>query len=100
MVATASVALAAGCSSPPTLRSGDVEDQIASGLAEQVGGDFSVTCPTGIAAQTGTSFTCSVRDPSDGSTVTVTVTQKDDAGGFDWRVEMATAAATPAASPT
>ena len=76
-----------------------MEDQIASGLAEQVGGDFSVTCPTGIAAQAGTSFTCSVIDASDGSTVTVTVTETDDVGAFDWRVEMPTPAATPAASP-
>jgi invasion protein IalB len=89
---------AAACSSPPTLRSGDVQEQIASSLAEQVGGDFSVTCPTGIPAQAGTTFTCSVTDASDGRTVTVTVTESDDGGGFDWRVVAPSATATPTGS--
>jgi hypothetical protein len=87
-----------GCSSPPTLRSVDVQKQIAASLAEQVGGEFSVTCPTGIPAQEGTTFTCSVTDASDGSTVTVTVTESDDAGGFDWVVRAPRTSATPTAT--
>jgi hypothetical protein len=82
----ASVTIVTGCASPPTLRSGDVQDQIARGLAEQVGGEFTVVCPTGVLAEAGTTFTCSVTDGYDGSTITVTVTESDDAGGFEWRV--------------
>jgi hypothetical protein len=88
----------AGCSSPPTLRSGDVQEQIASSLSEQVGGDFSVTCPTGVPAQQGTTFACTATDSSDGSTVTIEVTASDDAGGFDWTVRPPGATATPTAS--
>jgi len=89
-----------GCSSPPTLRSGDVQDQIAAGLAEQVGGDFTVTCPTGVPAEAGTTFTCKVTDASDGSTLLVTVTESDGAGGFAWRVQAPSMSATPEASPS
>lgn len=92
------VAVVVGCASPPTLRSGDVQDQIARGLTEQVGGDFTVACPTAVPAVAGTTFTCSVTDASDGRTIMVTVTEVDDAGGFDWRVQ--TPDASPAASPS
>ena len=87
-----------GCSAPATLRSGDVEDQIAESLTEQVGGEFTVVCPTGVAAAAGTTFTCSVTDGTDGSTIAVTVTESDDVGGFDWRVQAPGASATPVAS--
>jgi hypothetical protein len=102
VMAVASIVVVAGCSSPPppTLRSGDVQDQIAAGLTEQVGGDFTVVCPTGVVAQTGTTFTCSVTDEADGTTITVTVTESDDAGGFDWRVQAPSASGTPSASPS
>lgn len=77
-----------------------MQDQIARGLTEQVGGDFAVTCPTAVPAVAGTTFTCSVTDASDGRTIMVTVTEVDDAGGFDWRVQAPSASPTPAASPS
>jgi predicted lysophospholipase L1 biosynthesis ABC-type transport system permease subunit len=89
---------AAGCSSPKTLRSGDVQEQIASSLSEQVGGDFSVTCPTGVPAQEGATFACTATDAADGTTVTIAVTASDDAGGFAWTVRAPSATATPTAS--
>lgn len=95
-----SIGVATGCSAPPTLRSDDVQDQIAAGLVEQVGGDFTVTCPTGVPARAGTTFTCSVTDASDGSTIMVTVTEVNDAGGFDWRVQVPGVSAPPSASPS
>ena len=96
----ASVTGVTACSAPPTLRSGDVQDPIASALADQVGGGFRVTCPTGIPAQAGTSFTCSVIDESDGRTVTVTVTESDDAGRFAWRVVTPSPSASPSSGVT
>lgn len=77
-----------------------MQDQIAAGLAEQVGGDFAVTCPTGVPALAGMTFTCSVTDASDGRTIMVTVTERDDAGGFDWRVQAPGASAARSASPS
>ena len=94
----ASLALLAGCSSPPTLRSGDVQDQIEAGLADQVGGEFTVVCPTGVPAEAGTTFTCSVTDESDGTTIDVVVTESDNAGGFEWRVQVP--GGRPGASPS
>lgn len=94
------MAVVTGCAAPPTLRSGDVQDQIAAGLADQVGGDFAVTCPTGVPARAGTTFTCSVTDASDGRSIKVTVTERDDAGGFDWRVQAPGTSAAPSASPS
>jgi hypothetical protein len=70
----------------PTLRSADIQDQIARGLAEQVGGRFTVTCPTAVPADPGFAFTCSVTDESAGRTVTVSVEVQDDAGAFTWQV--------------
>ena len=89
-----------GCSTPPTLRSVDVQDQIEAGLADQVGGDFTVVCPSGVPAEAGTTFTCSVTDEADGTTVDVIVTESDDSGGFEWRVRVPRASATASASPS
>ncbi len=89
-----------GCSAPPTLRSDDVQDQIEAGLADQVGGDFTVVCPSGVLAEAGTTFTCAVTDESDGSTIDVIVTESDDAGGFEWRVQVPRGSASPVASPS
>lgn len=96
----ASSTMLSGCASPPTLVSGDVEDQISEGLGEQVGGEFTVVCPSGMPAEAGTTFTCTVTDASDGSTVSVIVTESDDAGGFDWRVQEPSATPSPASSPS
>ena len=96
----AAVALLSGCSSPPTLRSDDVQDQIEAGLADQVGGDFTVVCPSGVPAEAGITFTCSVTDESDGTTIDVVVTESDSSGGFEWRVQVPGGPASAGASPS
>ena len=84
--AGASVLAVTSCSATPTLRSTDVQEAIATGLREQVGGVFTVACPTAVAAQERASFTCTAVDPADGGSVTITVVQTDDQSGFDWTV--------------
>ena len=76
----------AACSSSASLQPADVEQQITRGLAEQVGGEFEVTCPSPLPAEAGYTFTCEVADRTGGSTVAVTVVEDDDAGTFRWRV--------------
>ena len=91
--------LLASCAAP-TLRSPDVEQQIGSALAEQVGGRFAVTCPTGISAESGAGFTCTVTDEQTQTRLTVEVRQEDDQGAFSWRMVPASAPApSPGASP-
>jgi Domain of unknown function (DUF4333) len=100
VMSVAAVALVAGCSAPPTLCSGDVQDQIEAGLGAQVGGEFTVVCPTGVPAEAGVTFTCSVTDESDGSSIDVVVTESDSSGGFEWRVRVPSGTASPGASPS
>ena len=96
-----SVAALAACSTSKTLNTDDVQNAIQKGLSEQVGGTFTVTCPSDITAEKGGTFTCSVADPSDGSTATVTVTQEDADGQFNWEVTAASSGSpAPAASPS
>jgi hypothetical protein len=78
--------LLAGCSSPGSLRTVDVQQQISTALTKQVGGAFTVTCPPNLPAQRGYTFTCTVVDAEGGEGVTVTVTEDDDAGAFSWKV--------------
>ena len=95
-----SAVLLTGCSTTKTLNGTDVQDAISKGLTEQVGGGpYTVACPAEPAAQKGGTFTCEVTDPSDGSSATVTVTQTDDNGTFDWKVTAASSASpAPSAS--
>ncbi len=86
VLACASALAATSCSAAASLRSTDVQEAIAAGLREQVGGDFAVTCPTAVAAQEGAAFTCTAIDPADGAVVTIRVVQTDDQGAFDWAV--------------
>ena len=86
VLACASALAATSCSAAPSLRSTDVQEAIAAGLREQVGGVFAVTCPTAVAAQAGATFTCTAIDPADGAVVTIRVVQTDDQGAFDWAV--------------
>ena len=74
-----------GCGSPMIVPA-DVEEQVSAGLAEEVGGAFEASCPEEIPAEAGYTFTCTVTDLADGTTVTVTVTEDDAAGAFSWRV--------------
>jgi hypothetical protein len=91
-VVVVSVILLAGCSASESLRTVDVQQQISTALTKQVGGAFTVTCPSTLPAEQGYSFTCAVVDVEGGKTVTVTVTEDDDAGAFRWKVA-------PAATP-
>ena len=74
-----------GCGTPmidPT----DVEEQVSEGLAQEVGGEFETSCPEEIPAEAGFTFTCTVNDSTDGTTIAVTVTQDDAEGAFSWQV--------------
>ncbi|MHB1163694.1 MAG: DUF4333 domain-containing protein [Candidatus Nanopelagicales bacterium] len=79
-----SVVLLAGCAK--SLDSTQVSDAIDAALTEQFGGDFTVTCPSGIPAEAGNVFTCDVANAADGSTAQVQVTQDDAEGNVTWEV--------------
>lgn len=85
-VALGAVLLALGACGSPTVDEADVEQQIVAGLAAEVGGAFEADCPSDIPAEPGYGFTCTVQDPTDGTTITVTVTLDDAEGAFSWRV--------------
>ena len=81
-----SVLLVAGCSSSAALTPASVQEQIATGLATQAGGTFTVACPGEIPAEKGYTFTCTADDQAGGQIVIVTVTESDDSGTFTWQV--------------
>ena len=74
------------CVGAASLRTADVEEQIATGLADSVTGEFDVTCPADVPAEKGYTFTCTVADVTGGTTISVTVIEDDDQGTFTWRV--------------
>ena len=91
----------AACSTKNVLNTDDVQKAISDGLTQQLGGTYTVSCPSEIEAKTGATFTCDVTDPSTGETATITGTQTDDQGHFDWKVNAsggASAAPSPAPS--
>lgn len=62
-----------------------LEREIASGLAEQLGGSFEVVCPGGQPMTAGTSFTCEATDEA-GQVGVIAVEALDDTGNVDWEV--------------
>jgi len=64
-----------------------ISKSISDGLTTQMGlTNPAVTCPTeSRAAKTGDTFDCDVK-PSEGGHIVVTVTQKDDKGGIEWKM--------------
>jgi len=80
-VAFLTAGLVAGCSN--SLNQADVQSKLSQGMNEQLGGDFTVTCPSDIAVAAGATFTCSTSG-ADGSTGTIAVTQDDDQGNLSW----------------
>ena len=88
----------AGCSTTSTLNTDEVQTAISSGLTEQIGGTYTVSCPSTIEVKVGATFTCDVTDAATGQTAQVTGTQDDDQGHFTWKVTSA-GSASPAASP-
>lgn len=77
----------ASCGSSAALRTDDVEQQIATDLSAQVGGEFEVTCPSPVPAEAGYAFTCTVADRTTGASLSVSVVEADADGTFSWRVE-------------
>ena len=101
VVACAAMAgLLTACSSSAALDPADVEQQIAEGLTEQVGGDFTVACPSEVPAEAGYAFSCTVTDHTAGGAVTVSVVEDDAVGAFSWRVTGQSGSTTSAPVPS
>jgi type 1 fimbria pilin len=85
LVAAAAGALAlAGCRA--TINTEDLEGQIKQGVEAQTDVTVrSVECPEDVAPEAGATFECTAT-ADDGSTATITVTQKDDQGNVDWEI--------------
>jgi len=81
LVALAAAGLLAGCSK--SLDGSSIQGQIADGMATQAGGSWTVSCPSDIAIEQGSTFTCDATN-ADGTTSTITVTQKDADGNVSW----------------
>lgn len=75
------VGLLAACSN--SLSQTDVQDKLKQGMTEQLGGEYTVTCPSDIPVSAGATFTCDATG-ADGSTGTISVTQDDDQGNLSW----------------
>lgn len=82
-LAAATVLLLAGCSS--TIDAASLETQVQDGLAEQVGGTWTVDCPDSMEIQAGLTAEC-LATKDDGQTLNVNVTQDDDQGNVTWKV--------------
>jgi hypothetical protein len=82
-ITTAGILLLTGCSS--ALDGAKLQDEISSGLATQVGGEWTVTCPESEPLKTGATFTCTATD-ADGAAQTINVTQTDDQGNVTWEL--------------
>jgi uncharacterized protein DUF4333 len=76
--------LAAGCSK--TLNTTELEDELKSQLETQLAATgIEVDCPDDIAAEAGATFSCTATN-SDGSTLSIEVTQGDDEGNVTWEI--------------
>ena len=60
-----------------------LETGVASDIAAQVGGDWTVTCPDDIPMQKDLTTTCDATS-ADGQSTTINVTQTDDQGNVNW----------------
>ena len=81
----AAAVLVLGCQTTLTLNDDNLETEIASGIEQQGAGTSTVACPDDRPIQQGDTFQC-VATFGDGSTVTLQVTQTDDAGNVTWQV--------------
>jgi Domain of unknown function (DUF4333) len=85
----AGVALAAGivagCSSTPVLDNDRLQQVIEQGLQDQVQVTATVTCPDNQPIQQGNVFNCQAVT-SEGTNLTIQVTQTDDTGHVNWQV--------------
>jgi hypothetical protein len=89
-VAVAVLAIvAAACSK--TLDTEGLEGELKSQIEEQTDSTItSVDCPADVEAKAGEVFECTAEEGS-GTTFTIRVTQRDDAGNVDWEVVDASA---------
>jgi Domain of unknown function (DUF4333) len=77
--------LSAGCS--PELDTPSVESEIKTELEQQLSGvTVEIECPEDVAAKAGESFDC-IATSDDNNKAKIVVTQTDDDGSIDFRVE-------------
>jgi hypothetical protein len=95
-----SLAALAACSTTRMLNTDDVQSAISTGLTEQLGGTYTVACPSDIEAKTGGTFTCTVTDPESGQTAEITGTQTDDQGKFSWEITSTSDAGSASPAPS
>ena len=62
-----------------------IETSVQDGLAEQVGGEWTVTCPDSMEVQAGLTTNC-LATSTTGETLDINVTQDDDQGNVTWEV--------------
>jgi invasion protein IalB len=79
----AAALLATACSSSIDVDS--LEQQVQSGLAEQLGGTWTVQCPDSMEVQAGLTANCMATN-EDGQSLNVDITQEDDQGTVSWQV--------------
>jgi hypothetical protein len=90
LVAVAALAIAAAACSK-TLDTDGLEGELKSQIEAQTDSTItSVECPPDVEAKAGETFTCTAEEGS-GTTFTIRVTQRDDAGNVDWEVVDASA---------
>lgn len=82
-VLTAGALLLTGCTT--TIDVASIETAVQDGLAEQVGGEWTVTCPDSMEVQAGLTTNC-MATSAHGQTLDVNVTQDDDQGNVTWEV--------------
>jgi hypothetical protein len=83
VLAAASVLVLAGCSS--SINVADLETQVQDGLAEQLGGTWTVECPDSMEIQAGLTTNCMATSDT-GESINVDITQDDDQGNVTWKV--------------
>jgi hypothetical protein len=83
-VGLAAVLLVA-CNSTRVLDNDPLQQMIQDGLANNAGITATVTCPDNRPIQQGDVFDCQALTP-DGLTLTIQVTQTDNAGHVDWQI--------------
>ena len=62
------------------------EEVIAEGILDQTDTEVTVQCPDDVAIEQDNTFDCTARE-SDGTESTVEVTQTDDEGNIQWRLQ-------------
>jgi hypothetical protein len=80
-LAAAGLLLLTGCST--SIDVGTLESSVQTGLAEQLGGEWTVQCPDSMEVQAGLTTNC-MATSADGQAVDVNVTQTDDQGNVTW----------------